>query len=69
LSKPRRIEIEIARGKDGRSATPDDAIRAVEEALRRDPPRMGDTFVFLGLEYSDVDSLFAALRALQPLWE
>jgi hypothetical protein len=65
----RRIEVAISSKDDGSAQTPEDAIRAVEEALRKDPPAEGDVFVFLGMEYPDVENLMAAVRALQPLWE
>jgi hypothetical protein len=64
-----RIEVRITPNDEGAELTPDDAIRAVEETLRVYPCAPGDLFVFLGMEYPDVDTVMAAVRALQPLWE
>jgi hypothetical protein len=64
-----RIEIVITRAENGSVATPDEVVEAVAEALRRAPPPEGAVFVLLGLEYHDAESLLAAVRALQPLWE
>jgi hypothetical protein len=69
LPVSQRIEIVITRAENGLVGTPDEVVEAVAEALRRAPPPEGAVFVLLGLEYRDSESLLAAVRALQPLWE